>query len=74
MAKFLGLPETEPMLMPQIVFIDRRGVIRRQFAGDNPGLANSIQDQTLRSALDETLKLGQAPAARHVNPQSKKGR
>jgi len=74
-AKFLGLPETEPLLMPQIVFIDRKGVIRRQFAGDNPGLANAIQDTTLRAALDETLKQGQTPAAQHsVSPQNKKGR
>jgi len=41
-AKFL-LPENEPLLMPQIVFIDRHGIIRRQFAGDNAGLANPFR-------------------------------
>jgi peroxiredoxin len=71
-AKFLGFPDNEPLLMPQIVFIDRRGIIRRQFAGDDPGLANAIQDQTLRTALDETLKAGAAPARSGAGQQTKK--
>ena len=73
-AKFLGLPEKEPMLAPQLVFIDRHGIIRRQFAGDDAGLANAIQDRTLRAALDETLKQGAAPAPTKTQTQTKKGR
>jgi peroxiredoxin len=55
-AKFLGYPETEPMLMPQVVFIDAKGMIRAQFAGDNPGFAEAVQETTLRSKLDEIIK------------------
>ena len=59
-AKFLGYPENDPMLMPQIVFIDRTGTIRAQFAGDDPRLPKDVQDKTLRDVLDQTLKA--APA------------
>jgi len=64
-AKFLGYPENDPMLMPQIVFIDRTGVIRAQFAGDDPRLLKDVQDKTLRDTLDQTLKEAQ--------PAQKKG-
>ena len=59
--KFLGYPETEPMFAPQLVFIDRTGIIRVQFGGDNPALDKSIQDATLRAALDKTLREGRPP-------------
>jgi peroxiredoxin len=61
-AKFLGYPENDPMFMPQIVFIDRGGTIRVQFAGDDPGFLEPVQDKTLRGALDKTLKEGQTAA------------
>jgi peroxiredoxin len=64
-AKFLGYPENDPMLMPQIVFIDRAGMIRAQFAGDDPRLLKDVQDKTLREALEQTLTPGQ--------PAQKKG-
>jgi hypothetical protein len=54
-AKFLGYPENDPMFMPQIVFIDRTGTIRAQFAGDDMKLLKEVQDKTLRGALDQTL-------------------
>lgn len=59
-AKFLGRPEGDPMLMPQLAFVDTKGVIRAQFAGDAPGLKNEIQEKTLRDALEMTIKAGQA--------------
>jgi thiol-disulfide isomerase/thioredoxin len=54
--KFLGKEENEPMLMPQLVFIDGKGMIRAQFSGEDPALANGIQEATLRGKLDEILK------------------
>jgi|HubBroStandDraft_1064217.scaffolds.fasta_scaffold336879_2 peroxiredoxin len=66
-AKFLGRGETEPMLMPQMVFIDAKGMIRAQYSGDDPGLAEGIQEATLRNKLDEILK-GQAA----VRPPARK--
>ena len=42
--EFLGYnqndPNAGPMLMPQLVFIDRKGIIRVQYAGDNEFFKN----------------------------------
>jgi thiol-disulfide isomerase/thioredoxin len=51
-AKFLGYPE--------IVMIDRTGMIRAQFSGDDTRLLKDVQDKTLREALDQTLGAVQA--------------
>jgi peroxiredoxin len=59
-AKFLGYPEDDPMFMPQIVMIDRTGMIRAQFSGDDTRLLKDVQDKTLREALDQTLGAVQA--------------
>lgn len=61
-SKFLGRVEEEPMLMPQVVFINGKGRIQAQFSGDDPGFANPIQENTLRSTLDRILKETQAAA------------
>jgi peroxiredoxin len=66
--KFLGSAENEPMLMPQVVFIDAKGMIRAQYSGDDPGFVNGIQETTLRGKLDEILK-GQFA----VRPTARKG-
>jgi thiol-disulfide isomerase/thioredoxin len=58
-AKFLGRGPNDPMLMPQLVFVDRNGVIRVQYAGDDPALKNEIQEKSLRDALDKTIREGQ---------------
>ncbi|HVW84739.1 MAG TPA: TlpA disulfide reductase family protein [Bryobacteraceae bacterium] len=59
-AKFLGLPPNDPMMMPQLAFIDRNGVIRTQFSGDAPAMSKDIQEKSLRDALEKTIKEGQA--------------
>jgi len=69
-AKFLGYPENDPMLMPQIVFIDRNGIIQAQFAGDDSRLLSGVQDKTLRDALDRTIKDGMI---KEGEPAQKKG-
>ena len=58
-AKFLGRGENDPMMMPQLAFVDRNGIIRAQFAGDDPALSKDIQEKSLRDALEKTLKEGQ---------------
>ena len=55
-AKFLGYGANDPLMMPQLVFIDRTGVIRVQYSGDNPALANDIQEKSLRDALEKTIR------------------
>ena len=44
------------MMMPQLAFVDRNGIIRAQFAGDDPALSKDIQEKSLRDALEKTLK------------------
>jgi hypothetical protein len=48
------------MLMPQLAFVDRNGIIRAQYAGDDPALSKDIQEKSLRDALERTIKEGQA--------------
>jgi peroxiredoxin len=57
--KFLGKAENEPMMMPQVVIIDSKGMIRAQYAGDDLTFSEGIQETTLRDKLDELTK-GQA--------------
>jgi thiol-disulfide isomerase/thioredoxin len=58
--KFLGRPDNDPMFMPQLAFVDRNGIIRAQYAGDDPALGKDIQEKSLREALEKTLKEGLA--------------
>jgi len=58
-AKFLGRGPNDPMMMPQLAFVDRNGIIQAQYAGDDPALSKDIQEKSLRDALDKTIKAGQ---------------
>jgi hypothetical protein len=57
-AKFLGLPENDPLFVPQLVFVDKAGMIRAQFTGDDPAMEKSIQDKSIRETLEKVLKEG----------------
>lgn len=70
-ARFLGYPDNQPLLMPQIIFIDKGGTIRQQFAGDDASLAKDIQDKTLRATLDMTLKQGKPGATKAAQPKGR---
>jgi thiol-disulfide isomerase/thioredoxin len=59
-SKFLGGGENDPMLMPQLVIIDGKGMIRSQFSGDDPGFARPVQEATIREAIENAMK-GTAP-------------
>ena len=56
---FLGRGPDDPMMMPQLAFVDRNGIIRVQYAGDDPALSKDIQEKSLRDALEKTIKEGQ---------------
>jgi thiol-disulfide isomerase/thioredoxin len=58
--KFLGRADNDPMFMPQLVFVDRNGIIQTQYAGDDPALAKDIQEKSLRDAVEKALKAGAA--------------
>jgi peroxiredoxin len=55
---FLQLPANDPYFVPILVFIDRRGMVRSQYIGDEKFLAN--QDVNIRAEIDKLLK---TPAA-----------
>lgn len=57
--KYLGRQEKEFLRIPQVVIIDRKGMIRAQTGTDNPQLEN---ENSLRALIDGLLKEG-APAA-----------
>jgi hypothetical protein len=57
---FLQHPTMFRMLMPQVVFIDRQGTIRAQYAGDDKFFAED-QDKHLREQIEALLKESPAP-------------
>ena len=57
-AKLLGLPPNQPMFFPQVVFIDRNGIVRAQFTGGDAPMEKDIQEKSLRETLEKTIKEG----------------
>jgi len=57
-SKFLGLPPNEPVFFPQVVFIDRNGIVRAQFTGGDKPMDKDIQEKSLRETLEKTIKDG----------------
>ncbi len=61
--EFLQHPAMVPMMMPQLVFIDRAGVIRAQFAGNDPFFGPD-EEKNMRQWIESLLKpagAGKAP-------------
>jgi peroxiredoxin len=58
--EFLKLPPNDPYFVPILVFIDRRGMVRSQYVGDETFLSH--QDVNIRAEIDKMLKAS-APAA-----------
>jgi thiol-disulfide isomerase/thioredoxin len=59
--RFLGLTADEPYFVPILVFIDKTGMIRSEYIGDEQFLGN--QEVNIRKELDKLLKMGGAPAS-----------
>jgi peroxiredoxin len=60
----VGYLQHVPMMilhMPAIVFIDKDGVIRAQYEGDDPFMSEGVQEKNLRDKIEELMKIG-APA------------
>lgn len=58
--QFLAHPVMMSMLMPQLVVIDRRGIIRHQYPGGDKFFEN--EEKNLRDVLLPLLKSGAGPA------------
>ena len=59
-ADFLQHPMMLRMMMPQLVLIDRKGVIQAQHAGDDPFFDQTKEEANIREAIDKVLKEGAA--------------
>jgi|SRR5579872_3396239 len=62
---YLEHPVMYRMMMPQVVAIDRKGVIRAQFAGDDKFFEKAGQEKNFRDLLEPLMKEGQAQTAAH---------
>ena len=58
---FLQRPIADRLLMPQVVFIDRQGVLREQYSGESPFLDEAKAAQNLRAKIEELLRPPAAP-------------
>ena len=58
--EFLQHPMAERLLMPQLVFLDRDGNIRAQYAGDDPFLNEDRQETNIRQKIEQLLTEGAA--------------
>jgi peroxiredoxin len=54
--EFLQISIMSPGYLPKIVFIDRKGIIQAQYAGENPFFADQNQDRNVRAELDKMLQ------------------
>ncbi|HUJ22116.1 MAG TPA: TlpA disulfide reductase family protein [Bryobacteraceae bacterium] len=60
---FLQHPVMYRLLMPQIAVIDRKGVIRAQYPGDDKFFDKAAQEKNFRELLEPLLKEGMAETA-----------
>jgi alkyl hydroperoxide reductase subunit AhpC len=62
---YLQHPVMFRLLMPQVVVIDRKGIIRAQLAGDDKFFDKAEQEKNFRDVLEPLLKEGTVtPVAR----------
>ncbi|HZT28963.1 MAG TPA: TlpA disulfide reductase family protein [Bryobacteraceae bacterium] len=54
--EFLQISIMSPGYLPKMVFVDRKGVIQAQYAGENPFFADQDQDKNVRAELDKMLQ------------------
>jgi thiol-disulfide isomerase/thioredoxin len=69
MVSFLGFSMADRMVVPQLVLIDRKGLIRYQTPplGDE----NSMKEDTIRQRIEELLALGNNSASRSTSAASR---
>ena len=64
--EFLQIPLMLIMYVPQLVFIDREGVIRAQYGGQDKFFTN--EEANMRSQIEALLSDGKRPAAKKKGP------
>lgn len=61
--EYLQHPAMFKLLMPQLVFIDRQGMIRAQYTGDDP-IFGADEEKNLRAKIESLLKEPSASSTR----------
>lgn len=69
---FLQHPVMTRLLMPQMAFIDRHGVIQAQYAGDDKFFEEKEQEKNLRAQIETLLKEGAAAPKKHTAAKAAK--
>jgi peroxiredoxin len=59
--EFLQHPVAARLFMPQLVYVDRTGIIRAQYTADDSFMEESHQEENMRNKMQELLNEG-APA------------
>ncbi|MBZ5576447.1 MAG: TlpA family protein disulfide reductase [Acidobacteriia bacterium] len=67
--EFLQHPVAARLIMPQLVFIDRQGTMRAQYAGDDPFLDEAKAGANLRAEIEDLLNAGGAGAVKKSKPR-----
>jgi len=71
--EFLQHPAMFKLMMPQLVFIDRKGTVRAQYAGDDKFFKDEDQEKNIRDEIETLLKEGSAAhKKRAVSPAAAK--
>lgn len=52
---FLEHPTIYRLMMPQLVFIDRKGLIRAQYSGDDKFFDKTVQEKNIRETIEPLL-------------------
>jgi hypothetical protein len=67
---YLQHPAMFKLLMPQLVFIDRQGVIRAQYSGDDKFFADDLE-KNMREQIESLLKEEPAPPKKPASARKK---
>lgn len=68
---FLQIPVVTPGYVPKMVFIDRQGVIRAQYQGQD-AIFKGDEEKNIRAELDKLLKPPARPPAKKKRATKKK--
>jgi peroxiredoxin len=67
--EYLQVPVTDPYFVPILVFVDKRGMIRSQYVGDEKFLGK--QEENIRAELDKLIKGAPVAPATHAADSKK---
>lgn len=70
--EYLQISLMSRMMMPQVVLIDRQGMIREQHSGDDPWMAPAIEEMNLRKAIEKLIAAQPARTPAKAAPAKKK--